>query len=193
MKTLILSLGLAAVLPQVAAAQNVPAAVVAIVDADRLLTTCTACRTADAQLRSQKAAIDARAASLQASLKTEYDSIDAAIKALNGKEPDAALKARATAFETKRQAAEQEIASKNEALQSTNANVQSQIAAKVNPIINAVMTQRGANLVMAKNATVSNSASLEITDAVLAELNRQLPSVSVTPLPAASASRPTGR
>ena len=187
MKMLLVSAALAAVAaPHMAAAQNVPSAVVAVVDVQRILGSCTACRSASAQLQSQSNAIEARTKALSGQLQTEGNGIQTAANALNGKEPDAALKARYTAFQSHQQAAEQEIANRRNTLQSTTANVQNQIAARLNPIVNTVMGQRGANLVMEKNATMANAPSLDITDTVLAELNRQLPAVSVTPLPAAS-------
>ena len=43
--------------------------------------------------------------------------------------------------------------------------------------------QRGANLAVSKDATLFSATTVDVTDAVLASLNQQLPSVSVTPLP----------
>ena len=70
-------------------------------------------------------------------------------------------------------------------IQSTNANVNRQIYEKLNPIYSQIMTQRGANIAVDQQATLAAAKSIDITDAVLAALNAALPSVSVTPLPAA--------
>ena len=105
MKTLLMSAALAAALvaPSAASAQAVPAAVVAVVDLDRVTQQCNACKTAQAALSSQITAYQTREKSLATPLETEQKSIQAAVDALKGKEPDAALQARVKAFQTKQQ------------------------------------------------------------------------------------------
>jgi hypothetical protein len=46
------------------------------------------------------------------------------------------------------------------------------------------MTARGANVALDVNATLARTQALDVTTEVLTQLNQQLPSVSVTPLPA---------
>ena len=101
MKNLLIIASLAAsvALPSAAQAQAIPAAVIAVVDLDRVTSDCNACKTATAALRSQVQAYQNRENALAATLQTEQKSIQTAIDALNGKEPDAALKARVTAFQ----------------------------------------------------------------------------------------------
>jgi hypothetical protein len=55
------------------------------------------------------------------------------------------------------------------------------------------MTARGANLAVDRGATLAAAPALDITSEVLAQLNQQLPSVSVTPLPQAQQQQPQGR
>src|SRR5438045_1755767 len=103
MKRLLLSASLAvsAILPSAAQAQAVPPAVIAIVDLEKVTSGCNACRTASAALRAQATAQENREKALITPLQTEQQSIQTAVNALSGKEPDAALQARAKAFETK--------------------------------------------------------------------------------------------
>src|SRR4029078_4233687 len=104
MKKLLISASLAAslVLPWAAAQpQAIPAAVIAVVDLEKVTSDCNACKTASAALRSQATALQSRQQALAPPLQTEQKSIQTAIDALNGKEPDAALKARVQAFQTK--------------------------------------------------------------------------------------------
>ena len=68
-------------------------------------------------------------------------------------------------------------------LRSTSAHVVQQINVRLNPIINQVMTQRGANLALDVSATLAHNNALNVTTDVLNALNQQLPSVNVTPLP----------
>jgi outer membrane protein len=166
-----------------ALAQRVPAAVVVVVDTDRIGQECTACRSASQQIQQREQQLRTRAQTLQSQLETEGKPIQTAINALQGKQPDAALQQRVTAFQTKQRQAEQELANGQRNLQSTQAHVNQQIATRARTIIGTIAAQRGANLAVSKEATIYSASAVDITDAVLAQLNQQLPAVSVTPLP----------
>jgi Skp family chaperone for outer membrane proteins len=193
MKTLLISAALAAsALSTSAIAQS--RADILIVDSDRVLTDCTACKAANTQLQQRQAALKSRAETLQTQLQTEGKPIQTAIDALNGKDPDAALKARIDAFETKQRNAQQELGNGQQTLQSTLAHVQQQIGTKLVSVVEQVRARRGASVVMAKNSTIANDNSVDVTSEVLTALNQQLPSVSVTPLPQQPQSKqPQGR
>ena len=122
MKKLLLSASLAAsaILPSAAQAQAIPSAIVAVVDLDRVTSQCTACKTAAAALRSQATGFENHRQALATPLQTEGKSIQAAVDALQGKEPDAALQARARAFQAKQQQAEQELAGQQQQIQRNN-------------------------------------------------------------------------
>ncbi|WP_309660662.1 OmpH family outer membrane protein [Sphingomonas sp.] len=171
-------------------AQSVPAATIAVVDLEKVTSQCNACKTAKAALTSQLNALKARQASLAAPLEVEGKAIQAAASALAGKAPDAALQARAQAFETKRQAAGQEISRQEQQIQRNQAYIQQQIAAKLGPIYQQVMQRRGANIMVEVSTTLATSASLDVSGDVLAALNASLPSLQ-TIAPAQAA--PQGR
>ena len=174
---------LALSVPAAAPAQRIGGAVVAVVDSDRIYRECTACRAAQTQLQTQVTSLQQRAQQLGQPIQTEGQSIQTAINALNGKQPDAALTQRVQALQTRQNTANQEIARLEQNIRSTQAHVAQQIGARLNPIINQIMTQRGANIAVDVDATLAHSPSLNITNDVLTALNQQLPSVSVTPLP----------
>jgi Skp family chaperone for outer membrane proteins len=174
--------------PTAALAQRAPAAVVVVVDTNRIYGECNACKTAQASLTSQINALQARKQTLAGQLQPEGQSIQTAINALNGKEPDAALKARVQAFQKKEQDAQDELEKGQANIQSIRQNVLQQINAKLDPAVNSVMTQRGANLAVDVEATLAHGTAIDVTDAVLAALNATLPSVSLTPLPQQPAS-----
>jgi len=111
MKTLLISAAFAAAIiaPSAASAQAIPGAVIAVVDLDRVTMQCNACKTAQASLQGQLTALQNRQKALAGPLETEGKAIQAAVDALNGKEPDAALKTRAQNWETRRSQAAQEI------------------------------------------------------------------------------------
>ena len=171
------------VIPTAAVAQRAPAAVIVVVDTDRIARDCTACRAAATQMQTQATTLRTRAQTLQQQLQTEGQPIQTAVNALNGRQPDAALQQRITAFQTRERAAQQELETAQRNLQSTQAHVQQQIGVRLRTIIASVAAARGANLSVDKGATLYSAPAIEVTDAVLAQLNQQLPAVSVTPLP----------
>jgi len=184
---------LAAAIPAAAPAQRLSPAIVAVVDTGRVFRECTACRAALTQLQTQQTQLRTRAQQLGQPLQTEGQAIQTAINALNGKQPDAALQQRITAFQSRQNSAAQEIQRGEQNLQSIQANVNQQIGNRLGPIVNQVMAARGATVVVDKQATLANSAAIDVTADVLAQLNQQLPSVSVTPLPQQQQQQPTGR
>ena len=180
-------------IPAAAHAQAVPAGVIAVVDLDRVTSTCNACKTALTALNGKKASLETRAKALSAPLETEQKSIQAAIDALKGAAPDAALQARAKAWETKRQQAAQEMARAQEQAQRDQAYIQKQIGDKLGPVYTQVMQKRGANVLLEVGSTLATSQSIDVTADVLASLNAALPSI-VTTAPAAPAQQqPQGR
>jgi outer membrane protein len=179
-KLAIAALLLTAGLPTAAWAQAAP---VLVVDTDTIMSTCTACRAAQTQLRTRTTTLQTRAQTLQQQLETEGRPIQTAVDALNGKEPDAALRQRITAFQTKDRAAQQELATGQQTLQSTAAHVQQQIGARLVQVVEQVRARRNAAIAISKNSTLANSAAVDVTSEVLTALNTALPAVSITPLP----------
>lgn len=194
MKTYLLSAALAAsiLVPSAASAQAVPAAVVAVVDLDRVTRDCTACKTASAALRTQATALQSREKALATPLETEQKSIQTAVDALKGKEPDAALQARAKAWETKRQQAAQELSRGQQQLQRNQQYIQKQISDKLGPIYQQVMQRRGANMLMEVGSTLATSNSIDVTNDVLTALNTAMPSLQTT-APAQAQQTPQSR
>jgi len=195
MKTLLLLAAFSAALlaPAAASAQAVPAAVVAVVDLDRVSSQCNSCKTARAAMQSQLTAFQNRQKALATPLETEGKSIQTAVDALAGKQPDAALKARAQAWETKRNQAAQEVARQQQQLQANSQYVQKQILDKLGPIYQQVMQRRGANVLVEVGATLASSSSVDVTNDVLAALNTALPTIATTAPAAAAPKQPQGR
>ena len=183
MKYLLVSAALvaAAIAPTSALAQAAP--VIVVVDSNRVANDCNACKTAAASLRSQATAFENRRTTLNNQLGPERKSIQTAVDALQGKQPDAALQARIKAFQTKAQQAEQELASTQQRIQSINVNILRQIREKLDPAVKTVMTQRGANLALEADNTLGYGPALDVTNQVIAQLNSTLPSISATPMP----------
>jgi Skp family chaperone for outer membrane proteins len=183
-KILILSaVAAATATPTVAQAQRAATAIIVVVDSNTVYRDCNACRTAAAQLQAQVTAYQNRQQTLVNQLKPESDAIQAAVTALAGKQPDAALRSRAQAFQQKQEQAQQELARTEQNIQSIRTNVSRQIDARYAPAVRQVMTQQGANLALDVGSTIAHAPAVDVTAAVLAALNATLPSLSVTPMP----------
>ena len=195
MKRLLISASFvaAAIIPSAAQAQAIPPAVIAVVDLDKVTANCNACKAANAALRSQLTAEQNQEKALGTPLETERNSIQAAVDALKGKDPDAALQARIKAFQTKGQEAQQEVERSRAQLQANQAYIRKQIADKLGPIYSQVMQRRGANVMVEIGTTLASGANLDVSNDVLAALNAALPSVSTTAPAPARTTQPQGR
>lgn len=162
-----------------AVAQQLSPAVIVIVDMDRVVNESAAGKTAGTEIQGKITGLQTRANTLQTQLKTEADAIQAgqANKSLAG----AALEQRARAFQQKQQDAQNELARVENDIQRSRGFVIQQITEAANPIITTIMRERNASIALQKDATLQHSASLDVTDDVLARLNTQLPRVSTTP------------
>jgi outer membrane protein len=165
-----------------------------VVDVDKILADCNACKSAGSQLQTQANQLRTRAQQLENELKPEADALQKAVNALGGKQPDAALQQRAQAFQTKQQQAQTELSNRNRALESTQAHVQQQIGQRLVVVAEQVRVRRQGAAVIAKNSLLASDPAADVTGEVLTALNSALPSVSVTPLPQAQQpSAPQGR
>ena len=195
MKRLLISAAVAASLlaPAAAGAQAVPAAVITVVDLEKVTTDCTACKVANNALRAQVTAQDSREKALAAPLQTEQKAIQALIDALKGTEPDAALRTRVRAFQTKQQQAQETATRGRQQLQLNQQYIQQQIAAKLGPIYQQVMQRRGANVMLEVGSTLATSTAIEVTADVTAALNTALPTIATTAPAQTKPQQPQGR
>jgi Skp family chaperone for outer membrane proteins len=172
---------LAFTVPAVAMAQSGPA--VLVVDLERVGSECNACKVAAGQFQTMMQQAQQRAQTLRSQLQTAGAPLQTAVNALNGKQPDAALQAKITAFQQQENSANVELNNTQQRLQSIQANIQRQVGEKLGPITDNVLKARGASVVLARNATLSNADAVDVTNDVLTQMNAQLPSISVTPMP----------
>src|SRR6476659_9619780 len=181
-----------AAIPGVAFAQaRTPAAVVVVIDNDRVFGECTACRAASTQLNALVQQGQQRAQQLGQPLQTEAQSIEQSATALQNQaagpaktQAQTALQNRYTALQTRQTQANQELQRLEQNIQSVRANVARQINERLTPIYAQVMNAHGANLAVDFGATLAHAPALDVTNEVLTALNAALPNVSVTPLPA---------
>jgi len=181
------SAALALAIPAVAQAQALAPAVVAVVDTQRILTTCTACTAANTQLQTQQQQLQQRAQQLGQPLQTEGQALQTLINALpQGQQPDAATQQRIQTFQTSQQNAQTELRTREEQLRRNGAFVLQQLEGPLNTAVTQIMQQRGATIAVDRAATLAINPSVEITDAVLAALNAAVTTVNVNAPPPAA-------
>lgn len=182
-KNLALALSLSAAFAAPAAAQRINPVAIAVVDTDRILRECTACVAAQAQLQTQLTQLQQRQQQLAQPLQTEGQQLQAQIQALQGKQPDAALQQRIQSLQTRQTQANEELGRGEQNIRSIQAHVVQQINQRLRPILDGVIASRSVGAVLERGSLLAVSPAIDITNDVLAQLNQQLPSVSVTPLP----------
>jgi Skp family chaperone for outer membrane proteins len=91
------------------------------------------------------------------------------------------LQAAAKAVQDKQQAARGELGQIGAPVDLAIAYVEDQISIRMNEAIKAAMTAKKVDLLLQPDAVLARENNVDITDAVVAELNRLLPNVSITP------------
>ncbi len=92
-----------------------------------------------------------------------------------------ALQAAAKAVQDKRTAAQEELGKIGAPVELALAYVEDQISVRMNEAIKAAMTAKKVDLLLQPDAVLARENNVDITDAVVVELNKILPSVTITP------------
>ena len=187
----VLATATALTLSVAAQAQQLPQAVVGVVDTDRIIRECTVCVAANTQLQSQVQQYQQRQQALGAPLQTEEQALQTAVAAIpQGGQPDAALQQRVRTFETNRQNAGRELQGRQQQLQRNVDFVRQQIAQRLQPAIQQVMQQRGATVMLDSGAVLSAAPTIDVTAAVLAVVNQNTAPLNVNAPPPPQQSAP---
>ena len=210
-KTLLLAAALMA--PGVAAAQ---VGGIAVADPEAAVANSRAWSAARTQIqttyKTQLDQANARRQAISAELQplvTAYQTAAAAPGAT-----EASLRPQAQAIQTKEQAANNELARLTQPAQRAQAYALEQISAKLPDAVNAAVRAKNVSLLLRPNAALFANPAADVTSAITAELDRAVPTVSITPpanwqpgqqqqgaaapaatnaAPAATTKRPTGR
>lgn len=164
-----------------ALAQTLPPPVVIIVDMDRVIGDSAAGKQAAGELKTRSDGNQARLASLRTQFGSEGETLQksqpaqgaapAAVTAFQGKVRD---------FQQRQQAAEADLQKRDRDFQQSRQYVIKQINDATQPVITAVMRERGATIVLAEGATLQHSSAIDVTADVIARLDKALPRVSTT-------------
>lgn len=162
----------------VAHAQNAQAQIV-IVDMDDVIGNSAAGKGAQTVLQGQANSLQLRVKTLAEGFQKEEAALQQGFQ--NKTLTQAAAEAKAKEIEGRKQSAQNEIGGRQRTLQASQRYVIEQIDAAAQPIITAIMKEKGATIALARGATIQAASSLDITAEVIRRLNTAKPSVSTTP------------
>jgi len=173
----------AVALPTIASAQAVSN--VAVADLDEAVAKSNAYVLAVNQIKitykAQIDAADARAKALTAELQPLALAYQAATKAPNAAQNQAALQQQLATLQQREQAANREVGKISEPVARARAYAQEQILMKLEAAVNSAMTKKRINILLQPQAAIKVLPAADITNDVLAELNVVVPNVSITP------------
>ncbi len=127
----------------------------------------------------QITSLQARAAALE----TELQPLLAAAQAEAARTPrnQPAYEAAVRAYQTRQQAAEQELTQLQAPIRLAQAYAQEQVTLRASEAITTARTARRADIVLTDGAVIQAADSASITSAITAELNRLVPNVQIVP------------
>ncbi len=183
--------------PGMGQAQQLPPAVIAVVNIESIIdgpSACTSCAAANAQIQGQVTQLQQRAQQLQSQLQAEETQLQTAINALpQGQQPDAALQARIQTFQALQQSSNNEIAARRDQIQRNVAFLHQQEGQRLQPALATIMTQRGATMVVDRAAALEVSPAVDVTAQVLAIMNQNTAPFNVNAPAQAPATAPATR
>jgi len=139
-----------------------------------------------AALKAAQPTLDSKRNSVESKLKTYQTQLEADAKALQQQAesgiaaPDV-LQAKQRELQQKAQRAEQDVAQLRNDYARTENFVVDQILDGSRPVINQIIQERGATLVLNREAVVFANSSIDITGDVISRMQKSLPTVSTTP------------
>jgi outer membrane protein len=161
----------------IAANAQAAASQIVVVDMGRIASESAASKSAEPQLKAKFEGVQSRAKTLGDQFRGEYEALQ---KAQNSMAKEA-VQAKLKDIQKRQVAAENEVRGREQDYARSVQYVRQQILNAVNPIITQVMKEKGATIAMDREATLAIAQSLDVTNDVLARLNKALPRVSITP------------
>jgi outer membrane protein len=93
-------------------------------------------------------------------------------------------------LEGRRQAFQKKVQDRQAAIQTGLANARTQVEKALGTILEKLMTERGANVLLDRGLVVLGSTGLDVTGTVIQRLNTALPKVTVTPVAPKAVAKP---
>ena len=170
----------ASVSPVAVQAQTLPPAVIIIVNMDQVFNASAAGKQAQAELKAKIDAMQARANTLRTQFGAEEEALGKSQPAPTNTAARPAWEAKVRDFQSRQQTAQTELSNREKEFQASRTYVLKQITDASNPIISTLMRERGASIAMPEGATLQHAASIDVTNDLVARLDKALPRVSTT-------------
>jgi outer membrane protein len=137
------------------------------------------------QVQSLTAAAEKMLKGQDAALRQEGATLQQQLAILSPSVKEAKIKA----FQAKQAALQQNVQTQQGLIQGGVLKARQQVEQALGPILQAIMTERGANLLLDRNAVVLGTVDVDVTKVAIDRLNQKLPAVKVvlTPLPPGAA------
>src|SRR3546814_7719492 len=138
---------------------------------EEVISTSSAGKGAQAVLQGQANSLQARVKTLTEGFQKEEEALRTGFQ--NKTLTQQAAEAKAKDIEGRKQSAQAEIYGRQRTLQASQAHVLQQIDDAAQPIITAIMREKGANIALARGATIQAANSLDITAEVVTGLHAE--------------------
>ena len=161
--------------PVAAESAKLPAPVIAIIDVQRILQESLAAKNVQQQLEAQRAKFQNEIAGEEKQLRQAEQELAAARQNLT---PDV-LADREQQLRQRFLTVERQVQSRRKALDQAFSESMNKVRKSLLDIVSQIAGQKGANLVVVKQQALWSDRQLDITDEVLASLNKALPAVPI--------------
>lgn len=131
------------------------------------------------------AQVEALAKKMETDLAPENNKLQADVTALQQQAAVLTPEVRQTRIkdlETRRQAFQKKVQDRQAAIQAGLAQARQKVEQSLGPILEKIMIERGANLLLDRGLVVLGATDLDVTATVIGRLNTALPKVTVTPV-----------
>ena len=176
-----LAIAALSVSPMLAAPAAAQAKAIAVADLEGAIRQSSAMNTAGQQIQTTyKAQLDqqgTREQTLQAELNVLVAKYNEEVK--RSPQNQTAIQAAGKALQDKRTSAQAELSKIGEPIELAAAYAQEQVQLRLNDAVKAAMTARKIDLLLTPEAVIARENNTDITAAVVAEINRLVPSVSI--------------
>jgi outer membrane protein len=159
-------------------AKKAPAAIILFLDRGTVLRQSTVGKDMYTQ-------VEALAKKMEADFKPENNKLQADVQALQNQASVLSPEVRqqkVKELEGRRQSFQKKVQDRQAAIQAGLANARTSVEKALGPILEKIMVERSANLLLDRGLVVLGATDLDVTSTVIARLNTALPKVVVTPV-----------
>lgn len=161
------------------AAQGTPAPKILVIDRSAILRASKVGQDIARQLKGYRAAAEKEFKGENDSLRREGQALQQQLAILAPDVKDKKIRA----FQAKEAALQQKVQDRESKIQGGVLQANQEVSKALGPILQGVMTERGGNLLLDRNAIIYGTIDVDVTGVAIDRLNKKLPSVKVNLIP----------